>query len=154
MARRRRLSGRDGAQREFAREADRILREKVAPVGPANAVRVSFPRNHPLAKELLELASLLSNRQERPASGLKVLRKSIPGADERILGVLARMGVDVERIKKDLAAGEVASRSRGSDPILEVGLGLLRVASEIAGAKGISKTEDDLRRLAERAPGS
>lgn len=137
-----------GAQREFAQEARRLI-ERPGPTGPANLVRISIPKDHPLAKELWELSCLLAERQKL-VSGIEIQRRAIPGADEKLCALLSRMGVNVEQIKKDLAAGDALAK--GHDPLLDAGLGLLRVASSIAGAKiDLPKIEDELRRMSSQS---
>lgn len=144
MSRRKRRQS--GAQREFEQEGRRLV-AKAAPSGAANVVEISFPGDHPLAREFLELSTLLANRQKF-ASGVEVARRPILDADDKLLAVLAKIiGPEhVERIKKDLAAGDALLRrgKDGKDPLLEVGIGLLHAASAIAGMPDAGKRAEDL----------
>ena len=133
-----------GLGREFVQEGKRLI-PLLAPA-PADVVRISVPRSHPQAAELLELARLLANRQERE-SGLKIMRTPIPGAEERILALLSRMGVDTARIVADLKAGDAIREKKAGasdDPLLKVGLGLLHAAAGIIGSPDAAKPLADL----------
>lgn len=130
----------DGMGREFAQEAGRLVKGlRPAPGSKGRlAVKISIPDDHPMAKELLELATLLANRQEL-ASGLKIVRPGVPNADDRMLVLLERMGVPTAQILKDVGAA-----APGTDPLMTLGLGLVHAAAAITGTPQV-----DLAALAE-----
>ncbi len=112
-----------GIKREFIAEA----RRKVASAAPPRQVEIKLSVNHPYAKEFLELFELLADHQILQ-SGLEVRRTPIPGAEEKLLALLAKMGVDTARVLADVKAGDKKGKHEAA---MRAGFDLLRTASDL-----------------------